>query len=101
MGGALTLITRRRTTRNWLESARELIAERENLKTKGVELEDSLQDMQTQWKKHLVGNADILGEGLRTMSPPKSAHKTAAVEKAVVESDSEEQQPEAPRELAP
>ena len=46
--GALTLITRRRTTRNWLKSASELIAEREKLKEKGVELEDSLQDMQTQ-----------------------------------------------------
>merc|ERR1711957_245926 len=81
----LTSITRRRTTRNWLESARELIAEREKLKEKGVELEDSLQDMQTQWKQHLVGNADILGRslgrlshspsdsssgGLRSMSPP-------------------------------
>lgn len=45
---ALTWIMWQRTTRNRMDLARELIAERERLKKKGVELEVSLEDMQAQ-----------------------------------------------------
>ena len=44
---ALTWIMRQQTTRNRMDLARELIAERQRLKKKGVELEMSLEDMQT------------------------------------------------------